>query len=90
MKIKFTTQIWREGALYVSYTPELDISSCGKTISEAKKNLLEAVEGFLEVAEEKGSLQDILAEAGFVKQGDELKKEVPEILVMEKVQLATP
>ncbi len=90
MFIKFTTQIWRESSLYVSYTPELDISSCGKTISKAKKNLLEAVEGFLEVAEEKGNLQDILEEAGFVKHEDELEKKPAEILVMEKVHIAVP
>jgi len=28
MKIQFTSQIFREGKMYVAYTPELDLSSC--------------------------------------------------------------
>jgi predicted RNase H-like HicB family nuclease len=51
MEIDFTTQVWKEGNTYVSYAKELDVSSCGKTIQEAKKNLVEAVECFLEAAE---------------------------------------
>ena len=46
----------------VSYAKELDVSSCGKTIKEAKKNLFEAVECFLETAEEMGTLEEILEE----------------------------
>ena len=29
--------------MYVSYCPELDISSCGEDVQQAKKNLLEAI-----------------------------------------------
>jgi len=35
--IQFNTQIWKEGDMYVSYAPQLDVSSCGKTVDEAKK-----------------------------------------------------
>lgn len=63
MEIDFTTQVWKEGKVYVSYAKELDISSFGKTIKEAKKNLIEAVECFLETAEEMGTLDEILEEA---------------------------
>ena len=62
MEIDFTTQVWKEGKVYVSYAKELDVSSCGKTIREAKKNLIEAVECFLETAEEMGTLEEILKE----------------------------
>jgi predicted RNase H-like HicB family nuclease len=57
MEIDFTTQIWKEGNMYVSYAKELDISSCGKTIKEAKMNFIEAVECFLEAAEEMGMVE---------------------------------
>lgn len=73
MVINFTTQVWKEGEMcvcikrYVSYAPELDISSCGETVAKAKKNLLEAVEGFLETAEGMGSLVEILEEADLQK-----------------------
>jgi predicted RNase H-like HicB family nuclease len=65
MKIQFTTQIFREGKMYVASTPELDLSSCATTEAKAQRNLLEAVRFFLEEAEKKGSLNDILREAGF-------------------------
>jgi predicted RNase H-like HicB family nuclease len=56
---------FKEGDMYVSYNPELDISSCGKTIPEAKKNLSEALIAFIKEAREMGTLEDILSEQGF-------------------------
>lgn len=47
---KFTAIIEREDDGYVSLCPELDIASQGLTIEEAKQNLVEAIELFLEVA----------------------------------------
>jgi len=38
----------KEGKLYVSWSPDLDIASQGKTIEEALSNLKEAVELYLE------------------------------------------
>jgi len=67
MKIQFTTQIFREGKMYVAHSPELDVSSCATTKAKAQRNLLEAVRLFLEEAEKKGSLDQILKEAGFVR-----------------------
>ena len=43
MKIRLTEEIWKEGNMYVSYCPELDISSCGEDVHQAKKNLLETI-----------------------------------------------
>jgi predicted RNase H-like HicB family nuclease len=68
MKIQFSSQIFREGKMYVGYAPELDLSSCGTTEAKAQKNLIEAVRLFLEEAEKKGSLGPILKEAGFLRQ----------------------
>ena len=48
MKIKLTEELWKEGNMYVSYCPELDVASCGETVEEAKKNLKEAIELYLE------------------------------------------
>lgn len=45
-----TAIIEREGPGYVSLCPELDISSQGDSIEEARKNLVEALELFLEAA----------------------------------------
>ena len=41
----------REGDGYVSLCPELDIASQGSTVKEARSNLIEALEGFFEVAD---------------------------------------
>jgi predicted RNase H-like HicB family nuclease len=65
MDICFDTLIWLENTVYVSYCPQLDVSSCGDTVEDARKMLREAVRLFLEVAEEKGTLQDILKESGY-------------------------
>ncbi|WP_204103947.1 MULTISPECIES: type II toxin-antitoxin system HicB family antitoxin [Spirulina sp. CCY15215] len=49
-KYQFTAILEREDNGYVSLCPELDIASQGDTIEQAKANLLEAVELFLEIA----------------------------------------
>jgi len=72
MNIEFTTQVFKEGKMYVAYTPELDLSSCATTQAKAQKNLIEAVRLFLEEAEKKGSLAQILGEAGFVRRNGTL------------------
>lgn len=48
--LQLTALIQREGDGYVATCQELDIVSQGNTVEEARLNLLEAVEGFFEVA----------------------------------------
>jgi len=48
--LQLTPVIEREGDGYVATCQELDVVSQGNTIEEARLNLVEAVEGFLEVA----------------------------------------
>ena len=48
--LQLTAVIEREGDGYVATCPEFDIVSQGGTVEEARLNLVEAVEGFLEVA----------------------------------------
>ena len=48
--MKLTAIIEREGDGYVSLCPELDIASQGKSIEQARDNLKEALELFLETA----------------------------------------
>ncbi|MFZ5821687.1 MAG: type II toxin-antitoxin system HicB family antitoxin [Chloroflexota bacterium] len=49
-ELQLTAVIEREGDGYVATCPEVDVVSQGNTVEEARLNLLEAVEGFLEVA----------------------------------------
>lgn len=50
IKQRFTVIIEKEDNGYVSLCPELDIASQGDSIEEAKDNLKEAIELFLEFA----------------------------------------
>ena len=65
--IEFDTIIFKEGKTFIAYSPKLDISSCGNSIEEARKNLKTAVRLFLEEAEKMGTLEEILREAGYEK-----------------------
>jgi predicted RNase H-like HicB family nuclease len=47
---QLTAVIEREDDGYVATCPELDVVSQGSTVEEARLNLVEAVEGFFEVA----------------------------------------
>ncbi len=50
MQKQFTAIIEREGDGYVSLCPELDIASQGKSVEEARSNLREAIDLFVETA----------------------------------------
>lgn len=79
MKIKLTEELWKEGNMYVSYCPELDIASCGDSIEQAKKNLMELILINFEEAQKMGTFDRLLEEAGFVKDQDailSLRKEL--------------
>jgi predicted RNase H-like HicB family nuclease len=65
MKFRLTEELWKEGNMYVSYCPELDIASCGETVDQAKKNLGEVILINLEEAQKIGTLGTLLQEAGF-------------------------
>jgi predicted RNase H-like HicB family nuclease len=68
--ISFTVHIFKEGTTYVAYVPELDLSSCGATDDEARRNIRDAVDGFLETSAEIGTLAEILEEAGYERVGE--------------------
>ena len=42
--------------MFVGYVPELDLSSCGKDQDEVRRNVCDAVCGFLETSRDLGSL----------------------------------
>lgn len=67
MRIEFTANIFREGDQFVAHAPELDVSSCGSTGEEARRNLDEAVRLFLEDAASSGTLESILEECGYTR-----------------------
>jgi hypothetical protein len=88
MEIQFTTQIFKEGRAFVAYTRELDLSSCGGSRQKALHNLKEAVRLFLEEAGKMGTLDQILAEAGYLKRKSKLQG--PRFITTRRVSLPLP
>lgn len=69
-KIVYRAEFFREGDLYVGLVPELNVSSFGSTLEEARKSLQEAVQAFIEECERMGTLEEVMEEAGFSRKGD--------------------
>jgi predicted RNase H-like HicB family nuclease len=88
MEIQFTTQIFKEGRTFVAHTRELDLSSCGGTQQKALQNLKEAVRLFLEEAEKMGTLEQILAEAGYLRRNRRLQG--PTFIATQHVSVTLP
>ena len=55
----------REGDWFVAHCPPLDIYTQGRTLEEAKKNLIEASELFIISCLERGTLEQALRELGY-------------------------
>lgn len=79
-KITFQAKVFQEGEVFVAVCPELNVSSFGEDIQDAKRSLQEAVEAFIEACEEMGTLEEVLEEAGYRHEGDTwtLRKPVAE------------
>ncbi|MDP2659483.1 MAG: hypothetical protein Q8R28_01970 [Dehalococcoidia bacterium] len=90
-KIELTSEIWQEGKMYSAYCHELDVATAGRTVDEARKNLAEALEIFIEETARKGTLQGLLEEAGFLV-GEAPDAEIilsnrSKFCIMEKLQI---
>ena len=64
MKMRLTEEIWKEGNMYVSYCPELDIASCGEDVQQAKKNLTEAILINIEETKNLGEFERFIEDCG--------------------------
>lgn len=87
-RIIVSEQIWKEGNMYTSYCPELDLASCGRTVDEARKNLKEALEIFIEETSKLGTLEELLEEAGYdISSQDELLVKRKELIEFETIEV---
>lgn len=77
MNISLRIEIFKEGDVYVALSPELNVSSFGDTIEDAKKSFKEAVEAFIEECRGMGTLEDVLEESGFSKINNSWKSRKP-------------
>lgn len=83
--ISFTVHIFKEGETYVAHVPGLDVSSCGETSAAARQNIGDAVRGFLEAAEESGTLEELLDEAGYRREGGGWR--APELVSIDRLSV---
>ena len=81
MKLRLTEEIWKEGNMYVSYCPELDIPSCGKSVEEARKNLRQAILINMEECKKLGTLDQLLQETGFSETHDGVMGSITRFLI---------
>lgn len=72
MRIFLTTKIWKEGKHYIAYTPELDVTSQGKTSEQAERRLREAVGIFLDETKKMGTFEEALQSLGISKKQNRL------------------
>ena len=77
MKLSVRVEVFKEGDVYVALSPELNVSSFGETIEDAKRSVQEAIEAFVEECERMGTLEDVLEESGFSKINDSWESRKP-------------
>jgi predicted RNase H-like HicB family nuclease len=77
MNLSIRVEIFKEDDVYVALSPELNVSSFGETIDEAKKSIREAIEGFLQECREMGSLNEVLEESGFLRVENSWQSRIP-------------
>jgi len=81
----FDVHIFKEGDTYVAYVPALDVSSCGATDDEARRNIRDAVRGFLASSADLGTLDEILKEAGYEREGSRWR--APEFVSVDRLTM---
>jgi predicted RNase H-like HicB family nuclease len=69
MKIDYAVQVWREGNQYIAHAMPLDVASSGETPEEARQAADEAVRLFLSTAAQHGTLEQVLEDAGYGRDG---------------------
>lgn len=82
----FDVHIFKEGNAYVAYVPALDLSTCGATDDEARRNIRDAVRGFLAASANMGTLDEILQEAGYEREGETWR--APEFVSVDRLTMS--
>jgi predicted RNase H-like HicB family nuclease len=67
MELPVTIEVWQKGNYYVAKCPELDFISQGCTLEEAKRHLFEVIDVQFEEMTAMGTLDEYLAECGYLR-----------------------
>ena len=89
MRVRATVELWQKGRWFLAKVPELDFVAQGKTAEEAKTNLKAVINIQFTEMREMGTLDDYLAECGFVVRNDTAEPE-NEMVGFEKQLLNVP
>lgn len=90
MRMRITEEIWKEGNMYVSYCPELDVSSCGESVEQARKNLKEAILITIDECKKLGTLDQLLQETGFSENQDGVLYTRKELVGFTPIEVGIP
>ena len=85
-EFSFTAHLFKEGETYVAYVPALELSSCGATDEEARRNIRDAVRGFLAASAKMGTMDEILKEAGYEQHGEDWQ--APEFVSVDRLTMS--
>jgi predicted RNase H-like HicB family nuclease len=77
MYLPLKIEIFKEGDVFVSISPQLNVSSFGDTVEEARASLREAIESFIEECQAMGTLDEVLEEAGFNRTNEDWEPRRP-------------
>ena len=88
MKMRLTEEIWKEGNMYVSYCPEIDISSCGGDVIQAKKNLIEAILINIEETKNMGTFEQFIEECGLEETNTDILSSPRELVGFTPIEVA--
>ena len=85
-EFSFIAHIFKEGETYIAYVPALDVSSCGATDEEARRNIRDAMRGFLAASAKMGTMDEILQKAGDRQQGENWQ--APEFVSVDRLTMS--
>jgi predicted RNase H-like HicB family nuclease len=88
MKLRLTEEIWKEGNMYVTYCPELDIASCGENVEKAKTNLQEAISITIEETKKMGTFSAFLESCGIEAISDDVMTARKELVGFTPIELS--
>jgi len=66
-EVSLSVTFFKEGKVFVAYSPALDISTVGKSLKEVKANFEELTNLFFEETENRGTTEDALLSLGWQK-----------------------
>ena len=77
MYLPLKIEIFKEDDVFVAISPQLNISSFGDSVEDARASLKEAIAAFIEECTAMGTLDEILEESGFSRTNEDWEARRP-------------